>query len=380
MSPLTGTQYEALVTALVDAFPSEAALTMMLRFRLDRSLAAIVAPGSLTDQAFYLVQASEAEGWTGELIAAARRSRPRNARLLALAQSAQLPTSHVPPERELQRVITETNRFHDIAEWREKMAAIELQVCRITVASNKGDMFGTGFLVGPDVVLTNHHVVEAAILGEQGQATAKGRTATRDGVTCQFDFKKVAGYLNPGVKVGLAAEWLIDSSPISPIDLLVDPGDAQPDPSQLDYALLRLEQPIGSEPVKGEGERVERDAEPRGWVSMPAAALDVEPGSPIFIVQHPDKAPLSFTLDSSGLIGLNDNATRVRYRTNTLGGSSGSPCFDQDWQLVALHHTGDPNFDPTLRPSYNEGIPIGLIRQQVTARGFGATITQPPPI
>jgi V8-like Glu-specific endopeptidase len=57
------------------------------------------------------------------------------------------------------------------------------------------------------------------------------------------------------------------------------------------------------------------------------------------------------------VIGLK-GTTRVRYRTNTEGGSSGSPCFDADWNLIALHHLGDPNFST---PTYNQGIPFTAI-------------------
>ena len=45
------------------------------------------------------------------------------------------------------------------------------------------------------------------------------------------------------------------------------------------------------------------------------------------------------------LLSSNANNTRVRYRTNTEEGSSGAPCFDKDWELVALHHSGDPNYE-----------------------------------
>jgi V8-like Glu-specific endopeptidase len=31
----------------------------------------------------------------------------------------------------------------------------------------------------------------------------------------------------------------------------------------------------------------------------------------------------------------------VRYAVNTEPGTSGSPVFDKDWRLVALHHLGD---------------------------------------
>jgi V8-like Glu-specific endopeptidase len=67
-----------------------------------------------------------------------------------------------------------------------------------------------------------------------------------------------------------------------------------------------------------------------------------------------------------------ENNTRVRYRTNTEEGSSGSPCFNQDWELVALHHSGDPNFE---RPAtYNEGIPFEAILKRLAAKGAAGEI------
>ena len=57
---------------------------------------------------------------------------------------------------------------------------------------------------------------------------------------------------------------------------------------------------------------------------------------------------------------MNGNATRVRHRTNTAGGSSGSPSFDGNWNLLALHHTGDPSF--LTMPKYNQGVMIDAIR------------------
>ena len=52
-------------------------------------------------------------------------------------------------------------------------------------------------------------------------------------------------------------------------------------------------------------------------------------------------------------------------RTNTSPGSSGSPCFDKGWNLVALHHSGDPA--GVLR--HNQGVPIGAIRRLLESRG-----------
>ena len=60
--------------------------------------------------------------------------------------------------------------------------------------------------------------------------------------------------------------------------------------------------------------------------------------------------------------GLNANETRLRHQVNTKRGSSGSPCLNARLELVALHHAGDPNFDPARRPAWNAAVPIAAIR------------------
>jgi V8-like Glu-specific endopeptidase len=74
------------------------------------------------------------------------------------------------------------------------------------------------------------------------------------------------------------------------------------------------------------------------------------------------------------VIGVNASQNRVRYATNTEPGSSGSPVFDLDWNLVALHHLGDPAYDHPA--SYNQGVPIQLIGDRIESHGksnaFGA--------
>jgi V8-like Glu-specific endopeptidase len=54
----------------------------------------------------------------------------------------------------------------------------------------------------------------------------------------------------------------------------------------------------------------------------------------------------------------------LRYTTNTQPGSSGSPVFDFEWNLVALHHLGDPAFDK-LTAEFNQGIPANAIRRMI---------------
>ena len=59
-------------------------------------------------------------------------------------------------------------------------------------------------------------------------------------------------------------------------------------------------------------------------------------------------------------------ANRVQYLTDTEPGSSGSPVFDKEWNVVALHHSGgwvsEPGaVDPNRQFYRNEGILIDAV-------------------
>ena len=64
-------------------------------------------------------------------------------------------------------------------------------------------------------------------------------------------------------------------------------------------------------------------------------------------------------IDTEAVVGLVWDGLRLRYRNNTEPGSSGSPVFNFDWQLVALHHAGAAGVEPV---AYNQGIPIAPIK------------------
>ena len=235
------------------------------------------------------------------------------------------------------------------------MARIEGQVCRIEVYSGLPPQYGTGFLLGPSVVMTNYHVVESVIKKE----------VTPDKVGLRFDYKALAD----GVHVGKSTvyelahdfpedQWLLAHSPYSSVDETGGPGD--PSQTELDYALLRVKGAPGNDPVGGPGLQLEKP-QARGWIAMPARAHDFEKYPSIYIVQHPEDGPLKVAFDTQSVLGLNGNRTRVRYTTTTAHGSSGSPCFDGNWNLVALHHSGDPKFPKLRRAEYNQGIPLAAI-------------------
>jgi hypothetical protein len=336
-----GKQYQQLVEALINAFPNTNALDQMLQFRLGKDLAVLAAlPNPIGQVAFEVVGVANAEGWTARLIVAARESRPGNPKLLKLGQDFGLTAATA----QLERKIRDDLSFLDINVWRTRLGEIEAQVCRVETP----DSMGTGFLLGPDVVITNYHVMKNVI--KHPTQAAK--------VVLRFDYKKLADgtTLNPGTPFRLVANnWLIDESPYSQVDLLVDPGNQTPTGEELDYALLRVEDEPGNQAVAGD--KAEPGAPKRKWVipKEPAAPLPLD--APVFIVQHPEAWPLKLAMDTKSVLEINGNSTRVRYRTNTEPGSSGSPVFNEQWELAALHHSGDRS----IVPVFNQGIPFAAI-------------------
>jgi hypothetical protein len=239
-------------------------------------------------------------------------------------------------------------RLHnlDVHTWTTKMASIERQVCRV---ESNGNAAGTGFLVGPNAVLTNWHVVKDAVHGNQIA-----------GMTCRFDYYRSNGNArNPGIPVAVASEGCVSHRTYSQAEATPTPDVPEPTGDELDFALLKLAEPVGNAEVGGY---------PRGWIVLPKNEVPLEKGAPLLIVQHPDGAPMKFALDTNAVIGLNVGHTRLRYSTNTEPGSSGSPCFDMDLLLAALHHYGDPAWQ---EPKFNQGIPAHLIRQKIESDGFG---------
>ena len=254
----------------------------------------------------------------------------------------------------------------DSNQWLTSLSRIENQVCRIEIETDQGKtLYGTGFLISSNALVTNYHVMEALILGEAGQTTEDGFSAKSSNVKCRFDYKRLGNkVLNSGTVYQLDNNWQIDISPNSPLDKL-----SLTQTECLDYAIIRLAGEPGNEFVASKNAS---SGENRGWIKLPENIVndDFLPNSPLFIMQHPQGQPLKLALDTNAIIGLTDDKTRLRYRTNTEPGSSGSPCFNQKLELIALHHSGDPNFDYDHKPTYNEGIPFSAITALLKKRNI----------
>jgi hypothetical protein len=279
---------------------------------LGENLHAISTPASnINNVVLDLITWAEAGGYLGELTNGALAQKPDNAPLKAFAATM---TAAAPPEpaaapatqpvpdaatkEQYQRLIWKAVIFAGTAEFRDDMIKRERAVCRVEFPENSGN--GTGFLLGPDLLMTNYHVLEPIIKAQQPSQ-----------VRCRFDYQENAEgtKVSNGRLVKLAdANWLVRSS--------VD--------TDFDYALVRLAEEVGKDAMPTGGAT-------RGWLSPVSHAFSV--GESVFVLQHPKAAPMKITAGGVALV----EDRRVHYLANTLDGSSGSPCFTSDWKLAALH-------------------------------------------
>jgi len=300
---LTQDQEQLIARALMQSF-SKNELALMLRSRLGLFLEDISGKGTREEVVWDLIDWFRRQNIAERLLTAAQASRPHVDELRDLADQVLVPV--VDDRVELERQISENVPDLDPAVFREKQETIEPAVCAITVTA-KDVTGGTGFLVGRDLVLTAAHVLQPVIDGTTKLANAKFR----------FDYKKLReGHpATLGVTYGLA-------------DIVMHDG-------AIDFALARLDAPAGEEPIGSR--KAEEGAPRRSWIALPETPIDYKPRSPLLILHHPRGEELKMAIETQSIVGLDSTHPRVTHKTNTDHGSSGSPCFDLSWTLLAVH-------------------------------------------
>ena len=190
-----------------------------------------------------------------------------------------------------------------------KGASAAAAVCRINLTGG----FGTGFMIGTrDLIMTNNHVI--ATVEEAATATA------------EFQFQE-------GAKTIVAN---------------FDPDRFFVTSKELDFTIVAIQSAgLGS-------------VDPIPLLRSPAM---VTRGEMVNIVQHPRGRKKEVALHNNDVKRIKDKV--VWYVTDTEPGSSGSPVFNNSWDLVALHHAGWIEGDETT----NEGVRMAeivshLINQQ----------------
>jgi V8-like Glu-specific endopeptidase len=172
---------------------------------------------------------------------------------------------------------------------------------------------GSGFLIADNLLLTNHHVLPDA----QSAATA----------IAVFNYEKsIEGTDKPVDELRLLpSTWFLTSV-------------------EDDWTIVAVE---GNPNTR--------------WGAIELGDQEITVGARVNIIQHPGGGPKHVSLNP-GAIAFVDSR-RLQYLTDTLPGSSGSPVFDEQWNLVGLHHSGGWLSEPGSKDAFyrNEGIRIGII-------------------
>ena len=182
----------------------------------------------------------------------------------------------------------------------QRGARVAESVGRITVPQSDGRRgFGTGFLVGPRLLLTNNHVLWDP------------HVANRSFV--EFNYETLAdGSLDQVMRFGFT------------------PGDLFLTDPRLDFTLLA---------VDDRGGALGRF----GWNRLIAEEGKAIVGERLNIIQHPGGELKQLALRANRLVDVLPDF--LHYHTDTAPGSSGAPVFNDQWEVVALHHAGVPERD-----------------------------------
>lgn len=160
---------------------------------------------------------------------------------------------------------------------------------------------GTGWLIGPQHLITNHHVVNARSESEPDAAEPDLRLQAQH-TTVQFDYD-CEGAEGETAGVEELAAWSV--------------RDAQP---PLDFAILKLNAPSSRRPLT---------------LAPSVLAHVIGAIFPANIIQHPQGNPKALGIRNNLVSSL--EPWEVRYFTDTMQGSSGSPVCNDAWQVIALH-------------------------------------------
>lgn len=212
---------------------------------------------------------------------------------------------------------------------------------------------GSGFLVGPDLLLTAEHVVRS------GTGPLRHDVEDLDVVFDFYDQGRIEAETGEEVGVRKIPRW----SPVHDEELagvLLSKWDVPA--THLDYALLRLDRRAGEEPTEDTGVR--------GWYRLDEKRIDVARAGLVTLYHFPLGKWIVPSFIRTG-VRLNPagTETRMRYETNSLPGSSGGFLIDESGLLIGLHNYGTP--------SENQAIPIWRIAEDL--KDFLAAENLPAP-
>jgi len=191
------------------------------------------------------------------------------------------------PKDKLEQITGKKSRLLMVS-WLERGLWCSTAVCRLVSASR----IGSGFRVYNDLIVTNNHVIPDC------QAV--------EAFSAEFFYEEDLNHiLRKVVRVQL-----------DPLRFWTS--------LQLDLTVIGAD--FSHNPVN---EQIHE-------LTLQRSTPDI--GDPVSIIQHPLGGPKQIALTSNEII--NTHGHLIHYVTDTLPGSSGSPVFNADWEVIAVHHAG----------------------------------------
>lgn len=231
--------------------------------------------------------------------AATKEKTFKTASSLAATFGQASPTSFLIESFGFERVIGKSDFLG--TDFLELALAVSRFVCRIQIRNSPGRTlgYGTGFMVSPRLLITNNHVLSSA------------QEAVNSEV--EFDYQKDRyGRRLPVVRYGLEPQTFFMTD------------------RNLDFTIVAVrERSVNGIELKR-----------FGWNRLIAEQGKVILGDTLNIVQHPQGEAKQIVLRSNRLVDILDDF--AYYETDTEPISSGSPVYNDQWEVVALHHSGVP--------------------------------------
>lgn len=208
-----------------------------------------------------------------------------------------------PSRLDLERILG-SNDLVDL-NYLERGLQVARSVCRvILIGPGGGDRgYATGFMVSPHLLLTNHHVFPTF--------------DDADGAIVEFNYElDILGHPKPTTRFNVAPKTYYWAN------------------EELDFALVAIEE----QPSLGSGALANF-----GWLRLNPTVGKINETEFVSIIQHPGGSPKECSIRENQLIKI--DTTTLVYKSDTAPGSSGSPVFNDSWQVVGLHHSGLPAKD-----------------------------------